>query len=154
MAVYVRDLYSPRIRTIDERRPLKIAAKMMNNIGISSLIVVSNGKAVGIITERDMMRSIMLDLVNLHKIPVKTFMSTNLITVKENALIEEAIELMISHKIKKLPVTSAIEDGEVLIGILSMTDIVTKFPELGSRFTELDARTAELTNFPYLEVPE
>ena len=140
--------------TIDERQPLKIAARIMNNVGISSLIVVSKGRAVGIITERDMMRSIMLDLVNLHKVPVKKFMSPNLITIKENALIEDAIDLMVRNKIKKLPVTSALEEGEVLIGILSMTDIVTNFPELSPRFNELDNRAAELSNFPYLEVPE
>ena len=154
MAVYVRDIYSPRLMTIDERQPLKIAARIMNNVGISSLIVVSKGRAVGIITERDMMRSIMLDLVNLHKVPVKKFMSPNLITIKENALIEDAIDLMVRNKIKKLPVTSALEEGEVLIGILSMTDIVTNFPEFSTRFNDLDNRVSELSNYPYLEVPE
>ena len=151
MVVYIRDIYSKPIKTIDADLTLKVAAKMMNNMGISSLIVVSEGVAVGIITERDMMRSIMLDLVNLHKVPVHNFMSSNLITVKENASIEEAIKLMVDNKIKKLPVTRAI--GEIsLIGMLSMTDIVIRFPELGSRFSRLTDHEAELDNFPYLPI--
>ena len=154
MVVYVKDLYNPSIKTIDSKQPLKNAAKVMNNMGISSLIVVSEGKAVGIITERDMMRSIMLDLVNLHKLPARTFMSTELITVKENALIEDAIDLMVSNKIKKLPVTSATGDNSNLIGILSMTDIVLKYPQMIPKFTELDARTSELNNFPHLSTLE
>lgn len=154
MVVYVKDLFTPRIKTIDSKQPLKTAAKMMNNMGISSLIVVSDGRAVGIITERDMMRSIMLDLVNLNKLPVRTFMSKDLITVKENALIEEAVELMVSNRIKKLPVTSALGDDGALIGIMSMTDIVLKYPKMIPRFNELDSRTAELSDLPYLSVKE
>ena len=152
MVVYVRDIYSKRIRTIKADMTLKDAAKMMNNMGISSLIVVKDGAAVGIITERDMMRSIMLDLVNLHKLQVKTFMSTNIITVQENASIEEAIRLMVGYKIKKLPGTGALGDGTALIGMLSMTDIVSRFPELESRFSQLEDHAAELDNFPYLAV--
>ncbi len=154
MVVYVKDLFTPRIKTIESRQPLKTAAKMMNNLGISSLIVVSDEKAVGIITERDMMRSIMLDLVNLNKLPVRTFMSKDLITVKENALIEDAIELMVSNKIKKLPVTSALGDDDALIGIMSMTDIVLKYPKMIPRFNELDSRTADVSSIPYISVKE
>ena len=47
MVVYVRDIYSKRIRTIEADLTLKDAAKMMNNMGISYLIVVKDGSAVG-----------------------------------------------------------------------------------------------------------
>ena len=150
MVVYVSELYSHRVKTIESDQPLKEAAKVMNNMGISSLIVVKDGKAVGIITERDMMRSLMLDLVNLHKLPVRTFMSTNLLTIKENAPIEDAIEIMVSNKVKRLPVINAMEDGSDLIGILSMTDIVNQHPELRQRFNELEKPVDELDDFPYM----
>ncbi len=154
MVVHVKDLCVSRVKIIESSQPLKNAARMMNNMGISSLIVTTDGVAVGIITERDMMRSIMLNLENLHKIPVRTFMSTELITIKENALIEDAIELMVSNRIKKLPVTSAMDDKGSLIGILSMTDIVLKYPKMISSFNDLDNRTAELSQFPYLDANE
>ena len=154
MVVHVKDLCVSRVKSIESSQPLKNAARMMNNMGISSLIVTTDGVAVGIITERDMMRSIMLNLENLHKIPVRTFMSTELITIKENALIEDAIELMVSNRIKKLPVTSAMDDKGTLIGILSMTDIVLKYPKMIPHFNDLDNRTAELSQFPYLDANE
>lgn len=154
MVVYVKDLCVSRVKTIDSSQPLKNAARIMNNMGISSLVVTTDGKVSGIITERDMMRSIMLNLESLHKIPVRTFMSTDVITIKENALIEEAIELMVSNRIKKLPVTSAMDDEGKLIGILSMTDIVLKYPQMIPRFNDLDNRTAELSQFPYLNANE
>ncbi len=152
MVVYVSDLLSRKIKTTGSGQPLKEAAKMMNNLGISSLIVIEDGKAVGIITERDMMRSLMLDLVNLHKISVRTFMSSNLITIKENAFIEDAIELMVSNRIKRLLVTSAIGTESKLIGIISMTDIVINHPELRTRFDELEKQQGELDNYPYLNI--
>lgn len=79
-------------------------------------------------------------------------MSTELITIKENALIEDAIELMVSNRIKKLPVTSSMSDEGTLIGILSMTDIVLKYPQMIPKFNDLDNRTNELSNYPYLDV--
>ncbi len=152
MVVYVKDLCVSRVKTIESSQPLKNAARMMNNMGISSLVVTTEGKAVGIITERDMMRSIMLNLESLYKIPVRTFMSTELITIKENALIEDAIELMVSNRIKKLPVTSSMDDEGALIGILSMTDIVLKYPQMIPKFNDLDNRTVDLSNYVYLDV--
>lgn len=146
---YVSDLFSRKIKTIDESQPMKEAAKMMNNMGISSLIVVNEGKAVGIITEQDMMRSLTL---NLHKVSVRTFMSSNLITIKENGLIEDSIELMVSNKIKRLLVTGAIGTESKLIGIISMTDIVIQHPELRQHFDALKAPMDELDNYPYLNV--
>ena len=152
MVVYVSNLFSNKIKTIEADQPLKQAAKMMNNMGISSLIVVQDGKAVGIITERDMMRSLMLNLVNLHKVSVRTFMSDNLISIRENAPIEDAIDMMVSNNIKRLLVTDAIGSESKLIGIISMTDIVTHHPELKQRFDEMNATLDEIDNFPYLNV--
>ena len=61
----------PEIFTIDVNDPIKNAAKMMNTIGISCLLVVSEGLAVGIITERDIMKSLMFNIVNLPETPMR-----------------------------------------------------------------------------------
>ena len=91
-----------------------------------------------------MIRSLMLDLVNRHKIPVRTFMSSNLITIKENSIIEDAIELIVNNRIKRLLVTSAIGTEPKLIGIISMTDIVSIHPELSTRFDALEKQMGNL----------
>lgn len=134
MPLLVKDLLKPDIYTIDSEDPIKIAANMMNSFGISSLVVTSEGMAVGIITERDIMKSLMFSIPNLPELQVKNIMSTNLITIRDEATVKESLELMNGKRIKKLPVKNA--EG-VIVGIISMTDIVNRQPEIISRSEKL-----------------
>jgi signal transduction histidine kinase len=146
MSLFVRDLLKQEIFTIESNDPIKNAAKVMNNLGISCLIVTSEGLAVGIITERDIMKSIMFDIANIHELPVKNFMSNNLITIRDNATVGESLELMTRNRIKKLPVKN--EEGTI-VGIVSMTDIVYQQPELLSRSEELTEVNEGLDSYTY-----
>ena len=68
--------------------------------------MITDGLLVGIITERDIMKSIMFNISNLQELPVKNFMSGSLITVGVETTVNESLELMTRNKIKKLPVTN------------------------------------------------
>lgn len=146
MPQFVKDLLISEIYTIDAEDPIKNAANIMNNLGISCLIVTTNGLAVGIITERDFMKTIMFNIENIHDLPVKNFMSDRLIMVNENATIMESLELMTHNKIKKLPVKN--EDGTI-VGIISMTDIVNQQPKIMSRTLELEQENEGLDSYTY-----
>jgi predicted transcriptional regulator len=65
MSLFVKDLLRPEVFTIESNDSIKNAAKVMNNLGISCLIVITDGLPVGIITERDIMKSIMFSIANL-----------------------------------------------------------------------------------------
>jgi len=102
------------------------AVKLMNDHGIGSLVVVDQGKPVGIVTERDMLTRVLLASKNPKKTKVSEVMSQPLIIGTTKMKLEEVVKLMIEHKIKKLPVT---KDGN-LVGLITLTDILHLQPEL------------------------
>lgn len=134
MSLFVKDLLKSEIYTIDSNDSIINAAKTMNNLGISCLLVTCEGLAVGIITERDIMKSIMFDIPNIHERPVNNFMSTRLITIQDDATVSECVVLMTRNRIKKLPVKNS--EG-VIVGIISLTDIVSQQPEILLKSKEL-----------------
>lgn len=102
------------------------AVKLMKDKGIGSLVVVEQGKPVGIVTERDMLKRVLLTSDDPKKTEVSKVMSQPLIVGTTKMKLEEAVRLMIEHEIKKLPVT---EDGK-LVGLMTLTDVLHFQPQL------------------------
>src|SRR5881397_1998056 len=84
--------------------------------GIGSLVVVQEGTAIGIVTERDLVAKVIADGLDPAKVLVRDIMSTPLITIQPNAKLTEAVRLMNEYKIRRLVVTGA--DGS-LAGIVT-----------------------------------
>jgi IMP dehydrogenase len=102
--------------TIDPRSTIKEAAEIMEKNRISGLPVVEEGKLVGIITGRDVRFAD-------PSLRVADVMTRDVITAKEGIKMEEAEELMKSHKIEKLPVVD--EEGR-LKGLITYKDIALR----------------------------
>jgi len=112
--------------TIDEDASVKEAADVMNQNEISCIIAVRKRKAVGIITERDLLKRIIVEGKNAKETKVKEIMSKPLIVVSPDTSLEEAVQLMFQKKIKKLPVIYKSR----LLGLVSLTDITRCQPAL------------------------
>jgi CBS-domain-containing membrane protein len=95
------------------------AAKMMAEKGISSLFVVETNVPVGIVTERDFIKKICARDVPISKVKVSEIMSKILTTADPETPIEVAVQRMVNHKIRRLPV---IERGKI-VGIITVTDL-------------------------------
>ncbi|MEP6713114.1 MAG: CBS domain-containing protein [Ferruginibacter sp.] len=89
-----------------------------NNIG--SVLVMKDGEYLGIVTERDYSRKVILKGKNSHDTKVSEIMSNELPHVKPNDTIEHCMELMTGGKIRYLPVFK----DDKLQGIISITDVV------------------------------
>jgi CBS domain-containing protein len=124
----VKEIMRP-VRVISEDATVRDAAKLMHQHRIGSLVVTAdNAKGVaGIITERDILGKVTAENKSPAKVKVNEIMTKKVITVTPDAFIDDAIYLMIEHKIKKLPV---VENRE-LIGIITSTDIVNNSLEVG-----------------------
>jgi len=112
--------------TIDENASVKEAADIMNQLEIGSIIATKKEKAIGIITERDLLKRIIAEGKNAKKTKVKDIMSSPLIVIAPNTDLEEAARLMFEKKIKKL----AVIDQNRLVGVVSLTDIARVQPEV------------------------
>lgn len=108
---------------------------MMDYLRVSSLVVVSDGRIVGIITERDLVSNIVAKACNPEKTLVKDVMSSPVITTRPNSQLENAIRYMLTNNIKKLPVVVGERDEE-LVGILSLTDVARLHPVIYAKLLE------------------
>ena len=120
----VEDAMVKEVMTIDDNATVKEAAEIMNKFEIGCLIAVRKGKAMGIITERDLLKRVVAEAKNATKTKVKEIMSSPLVVVEPSMNLEEAVRLMFQMKIKKLPVV----DGKRLVGLVTLTDIARFSP--------------------------
>jgi len=136
LSLKVEDVMVREVITLDENSTVREAAEIMNKFAIGSLIIVSKGKAVGIITERDILRRVVAEAKDAESTRVKEIMTTPLVVVEPNLDLEEAAKLMFQMKIKKLPVV----DGKKLVGLVSLTDIARFQPQMITLLKQLAAR--------------
>jgi CBS domain-containing protein len=126
VSLRVEDVMITEVITIDENASVKEAAEIMNQYEIGSLIAVRKGKAIGIITERDLLKRVIVEAKNAKKTKVSEAMSSPLEVIASGTDLEEAVRLMFQKKIKKLPVV----DKKRLVGLVSLTDIARCQPAI------------------------
>jgi CBS domain-containing protein len=105
--------------------PVLDALKLMAEKDIGALLVLDGGKATGIFSERDYARKVILKGKTSRTTPVKDIMSAPLITARLAQTMEQCMSLMARHRIRHLPV----EDGGVVVGMISIGDVVSAIIE-------------------------
>ncbi|MGB9854426.1 MAG: CBS domain-containing protein [Candidatus Bathyarchaeales archaeon] len=132
--VLVRDVMSKNVRVVRPDSSVKEVVATMNKFDIGSIVVVQGERPVGIITERDILRRIVEPCLAPETLTARQVMTSPVITIDENASIDEAARLMAKKGVKKLLVT---RNNDQLVGILTFTDIVTKVPDMLGILEEL-----------------
>lgn len=120
MSLKLVDVMVQDVITVEDEATIKKAAELMNQHEIGCLIVVKKGKPAGIVTERDMLKRILLESIDPEKVKVNEIMSKPLIVGKPEMEIEDAVKLMFKRNIKKLPVANK----KNLVGLVTLTDLV------------------------------
>jgi CBS domain-containing protein len=136
VSLKVEDVMVKDVMTIDENSTVKEAAEVMNKFEIGCLIAIRKGKAMGIITERDLLKRVVADARDATKTKVKDVMSSPLVVVEPNLNLEDAVRLMFQMKIKKLPVV----EEKRLVGLVTLTDIARFQPQMMTILKQLAVR--------------
>jgi CBS domain-containing protein len=136
VSLRVEDVMVKEVITIDEDFTVKDAAEIMNKFEIGCLIGVRKGKAMGILTERDVLKRVVAQGRDASKTKVKDVMTSPLVIAEPGMDLAEAVKLMFQMKIKKLPVV----DGKRLVGLVSLTDIARFQPQMITILKQLAAR--------------
>jgi len=131
--VLVRDIMSKNVKVVRLDSSVKEVVATMNKFDIGSIVVVQGNRPVGIITERDILRRIVQPCLPPETLTARQVMTSPLLTMGETASIDEAAKLMAKENVKKLPVMAK----QKLVGIVTLTDIVTKVPTMLSVLEEL-----------------
>ena len=114
------------VKTVTPDSFLVEVIQKMNKFEIGSVVVVQRKRSVGIITERDILRKIIEPWIDPAIVKAKEIMSSPAITINDDAPLEEAAEIMIKNRIKKLPVVK----NEKVIGMVTATDLAKSAPRL------------------------
>ncbi len=96
------------------------AIKLMAEKRIGALLVMENEELIGIISERDYARKVILQGKSSKETPVKDIMTAEVYRIQPEQTVEDCMEIMTEKRFRHLPV---IEGGKV-IGVLSIGDLV------------------------------
>lgn len=99
------------------------ALRMMSDKDVGALVVMVGDRMVGILSERDYARKIVLLGKTSRETTVEEIMSTKVVTIHPEQTVEEAMELMNTNRIRHLPI---VEDTfeQKLLGMISIGDVV------------------------------
>lgn len=101
------------------------AIELMCEKNIGGLVIVEEGKLVGIFTERDYARKLILKGKSSKDTPIRELMTPNPITVSLASSIEDCMKIMTDKHIRHLPVV----ENEQLVGVISIGDLVKQIIE-------------------------
>ncbi len=146
MSLRVQDIMIRNVVTVGAKATVSEAIKLMVEHEIGCLVIVQNGDAIGIITERDVLKRVVLEAKNPKATRVSQIMTAPLVAGNPQMNIQEAVGLMTKERIKKLPVT---EDGR-LVGMITLTDLVRSIAYLEHIFKRMqnDMQKDETLCFP------
>jgi CBS domain-containing protein len=122
MAKSVRDAMTDDPRSIGAAESVVEAARLMRDEHIGSLPVTEDERLVGMITDRDITTRVVAEGAVPETMSVGDVYSRDLISVEPNNDLEEALQLMAHHQVRRLPV---VENGR-LVGMVAQADIALK----------------------------
>lgn len=133
----VKEIMTRNVISVRPDRPLREAAEIMADNHIGCLVVRTDGKLAGIITDRDILVFIADESHrNLDSYKVKDAMTEYVITIGPDKPVEKAVQIMTGNRIKKIPVL----DDDRLVGIITMSDIIWAQPRLMEKLSQISKK--------------
>jgi CBS domain-containing protein len=105
---------------IDSEKSVAYAAQMMRDEDVGYAPIVEGERLVGAVTDRDIAVKVVAEGKDPEQTSVREIASTELVTVNPKQELDEALRLMASHQVRRLPVIE--EDGR-LVGVLAQADV-------------------------------
>jgi len=100
--------------------PVYDALKLMADKNVGAVLVIDAGNLVGIMSERDYARKVILKGKSSKEIPVREIMTEKVLCVRPDQTVKECMTLMTDKRVRHLPI---LEDDR-LIGVISIGDVV------------------------------
>ena len=123
--VHISEVMTQGVVTAETADSLHRVGELMRDRNVGSVVVCDGGRPVGVITDRDLALAVVADEVAAGE-QAGAHASRPLVTGELEMDLEEAVALMIQHRIRRLPVTS----GDDLVGIVTIDDLAVRAGDL------------------------
>jgi CBS domain-containing protein len=126
MGTKVRDVMSNRPRCVSPDTPVSEAAELMESEDVGALPVLDGDELAGMITDRDIVIRAVARGKDPRGMPVREVSTREVVTVRSDEDLSEALKLMASYQVRRLPV---VDDGNRLVGVLAQADVAQEAKE-------------------------
>jgi CBS domain-containing protein len=123
--VRISEVMTQGVVTAEVDDSLQRVGELMRDRNVGSVVVCDGGRAVGVITDRDLALAVVADGIDPAD-GAGEHATRPLVTGQVEMVIEEAVALMVQHRIRRLPVT----EGEALVGIVTIDDLAVRAGDL------------------------
>ncbi len=111
----------PEVVAVDLGTPVAEAAKLMESKNVGCVLVVQEGKAEGILTDRDIVLRLVNPGLDAKKIGVEEIMTSDVVTLNHRLDLHEALELVRKRPFRRYPV---VDDSGRIRGLFSLDDVI------------------------------
>lgn len=120
---HIRDVMTPNPDTVGEKDSLRDVARIMKDQDTGVVPVVDGKRIIGLITDRDIVVRGLAEGKDLESVRVNEIMTKSVRSVREDASLNEVLEMMGNAEIRRVPVVNG---NDELVGIVSLGDIAAQ----------------------------
>jgi CBS domain-containing protein len=120
MGKSIKDAMTSNPCSIDADKPVSYAAKMMRDEDVGLAPIVEGDRLIGTLTDRDIATRVVAEGRDPNSTTVREVASQDLVTIEPDARLDDALQLMAKHQIRRLPV---VEQGDRLVGVVAQADV-------------------------------
>ncbi|MBA2642166.1 MAG: CBS domain-containing protein [Actinobacteria bacterium] len=140
MGTKVSDVMTARPRAVSPDTPLSQVAELMESEDIGAIPILDGDQLAGMITDRDIVIRAVAKGKDPRGMPAREISSRDVVTVRPDSNLSEALELMAGHQVRRLPV---VDEDNRLLGVVSQADIA-----LGAREKAVGEMVEEISKPP------
>ncbi len=122
----IRDVMSGRPATCEPQTTVVEAARLMASQDVGPIPVVEGERLIGLVTDRDLVVRVLAEARDPQSTTIGDIASTDLVTVSPDDSLDQALQLLASHQVRRLPVV----EGERLVGVVAQADIARHAEEV------------------------
>jgi CBS domain-containing protein len=138
MGTKIKDAMTANPCAIDADKPVAYAAKMMKDENVGFAPIVEGKRLVGTVTDRDIAVKAVAEGKDPQTTLVREIAETNIVTVEPEQDLDDALQLMASHQVRRLPV---VEQDLTLVGVVAQADVAkeAKAKDVGEMVEDISA---------------